>query len=116
MPSLLAQERSLCKPPATPKDPGLFIQTDPQRLVAGCLISGRNGKTLRLFRIDTGVAWNLNFDPTTAGDSNLTNAVRLLSQLFIGGPSPSAAFLTCNPDPTIDELSCEALPFLGCYP
>ena len=42
------------------------------------------------------------------GTLNITDPVYLLNFLFSGGPGPLPPFDACGPDPTQDELGCEA--------
>jgi hypothetical protein len=51
-------------------------------------------------------------DTNDTGAIDLTDAVYLLSYLFLGGPAPAEPFPACGPDPTIGELTCGA--FEGC--
>jgi len=48
------------------------------------------------------------------GRVNLTDAIELLQSLFAGKASPPAPLDVCGPDPTADELGCQA--FLPCTP
>ena len=47
------------------------------------------------------------------GQSEITDAIYLLTFLFLGGPAPDEPFPTCGPDATTDELACEILPPCG---
>jgi hypothetical protein len=52
---------------------------------------------------------------TNADDTcNITDAVYLLNDLFLGGPPPEPPFPTCSPEPTSDELGCEEFPLASC--
>jgi parallel beta-helix repeat protein len=47
-------------------------------------------------------------DADDNGALEITDAVYLLNYLFLGGLPPEPPFPTCGPDPTPDELGCEA--------
>ena len=47
-------------------------------------------------------------DTDDNGALEITDAVYLLSFLFLGGPAPEQPFPSCGPDPTIDDLTCES--------
>ena len=51
-------------------------------------------------------------DSDDTGNVDLTDAIYLLMYLFLGESEPPPPFPTCGPDPTIDELGCDA--FVGC--
>jgi hypothetical protein len=51
-------------------------------------------------------------DSNDSGSIDLTDAVHLLSYLFLGGPAPAEPFAECGTDPTEDSLSCES--FTSC--
>jgi hypothetical protein len=47
-------------------------------------------------------------DVDDTGTRDITDAVYLLSFLFLGGPSPEPPSGACGPDPTVDVLTCES--------
>jgi phospholipase/lecithinase/hemolysin len=48
------------------------------------------------------------YDADDSGDVNISDAVRLLYFLALGGESPASPYPECGPDPTPDGLSCAA--------
>jgi hypothetical protein len=52
-------------------------------------------------------------DVDDGGDLNVTDAIRLLDFLFLGGGAPPAPFPTCGRDETPDHLGCLSFPTCG---
>lgn len=49
-------------------------------------------------------------DADDNGAIEITDAIYKLNFLFLGGPAPNEPFPDCGPDPTPDEISCDAYP------
>ena len=48
--------------------------------------------------------------PDDDGTLAITDAIRVLSFLFTGGPPPAPPYPAAGPDPTDDALGCETPP------